>query len=151
MSSIASPTPQSVFTGAPRTNIRDGGEEEDRLALLPELNVALAQVSDLLGELVHREHDDNNNQKGDEDELEDLRPLSRQRQTDDKCGRAKKDLPWMAQEGVNDGENSTKSDDDDDGDNDDDRTYSSAVRCNTVDPEEEDEQENIYYEDEDAI
>jgi hypothetical protein len=149
MSSIASPTPQSVFTEAPRTNIRDGGEEEDRLALLPELNVAIAQVSDLLGELVHREHDDNNNQKGDEDELEDLRPLSRQRQTNDTCGRAKKDLPWMAQEGVNDGENSTKSDKSDD--DDDDRTYSSAVRCNIVDSEEEDEQENIYYDDEDAI
>jgi hypothetical protein len=155
MSSIASPTPQSVFTEAPRTNIRDGGEEEDRLALLPELNVALAQVSDLLGELVHREHDDDNNQKGDEDELEDLRPLSRQRQTNDTCGRAKKDLPWMAQEDVNDGENSTKSHDgdgdDDDDDDDDDRTYSSAVRCNIVDPEEEDEQGNIYYDDEDAI
>ena len=150
MSSIASPTPQSVFTEAPRTNIRDGGEEEDRLALLPELNVALAQVSDLLGELVHREHGDNNSQKSDEDELEDLCPLSRQRQTNDTCGRAKKDLPWMAQEGVNDGENSTKSDKSDDDDNDDDRTYSSAVRCNIEDPEEEDEQENIYYDDEDA-
>ncbi|MGK3749050.1 MAG: hypothetical protein ACI8RD_001342 [Bacillariaceae sp.] len=149
MSSIASPTPQSVFTEAPRTNIQDGDEEDDRLALLPELNVALAQVSELLGELVHREHDENNNnQNRDEDELEDLRPSSRQRQTtNDTCGRAKKDLPWMAQGGVNDVENSTKTDKSDD---DDDRACS-TVRCNIVDPEEEDESENMYYDDEDAI
>jgi len=89
MSSTASPTPQSVFTDAPRTNIRDGDELADREALLPELNRALSQVSSLLGELVQRgRHDE-------EDGLEELPGNSstgRQR-------RAQEDLPWMARAG----------------------------------------------------
>merc|ERR1712238_516780 len=129
MSSIASPTLQSIFTEAPRTNIRDGDEEEDRLALLPELNVALSQVSELFGKLVHREHGENNNQIGDEDDLEDLNPS-----TNNTSGRAKKDLPWMARDGDY-GENSTKMKSED--------SCKSPVRCNVVEPNERDEQENV--------
>jgi len=128
MSSIASPTLQSIFAEAPRTNIRDGDEEEDRLALLPELNVALSQVSELFGKLVHREHDENNNQNGDEDDLEDLRPL-----TNNTSGRAKKDLPWMAKD-VDYGEDSAKIKSED--------NRNSSVQCNIVGPNEGDEQEH---------
>jgi hypothetical protein len=51
-SSTTSPTPQSVYNEAPRTNIRDGDEAEDRSALLPELRRAVAVVNDLLTEIV---------------------------------------------------------------------------------------------------
>jgi hypothetical protein len=41
-----------VYNEAPRTNIRDGDEAEDRSALLPELRRAVAVVNDLLTEIV---------------------------------------------------------------------------------------------------
>lgn len=100
--SMASPTPQSVFNEAPRTNIvEDGNEDEDRFAVLPELNIALSRVSELLADLVQRERGrDHNNQSKDYDKdgLEDLRP-SYTRNTSERnanCQRAKADLPWMA-------------------------------------------------------
>ena len=61
-----------MFNEAPRTNIvEDADEEEDRFAVLPELNIALSRVSELLGDLVRREEgsEDYNQHKGDgEDE-----------------------------------------------------------------------------------
>jgi len=47
-SSGALPTPQSVFDGAPSTNIKEEDEEGDRAALLPELSRAMASVNDIL-------------------------------------------------------------------------------------------------------
>ena len=44
----ALPTPQSVFDGAPSTNIKEEDEEADRAALLPELSRAMASVNDIL-------------------------------------------------------------------------------------------------------
>ncbi len=98
---MACPTPQSIFNEAPRTNICESGdEEEDRFAVLPELNIALSRVSELLGELVQREQVRSVDEQSIafEDELEDLRPafaagsnnFSENRQ------RVNADLPWMA-------------------------------------------------------
>mmetsp|Transcript_69378 Transcript_69378/g.104640 ORF Transcript_69378/g.104640 Transcript_69378/m.104640 type:complete len:879 (+) Transcript_69378:171-2807(+) len=52
VSSLVSPTPQSIYTEAPRTNIVDGSEADDRAALLPELSRALNQVNELLQQVV---------------------------------------------------------------------------------------------------
>jgi hypothetical protein len=107
---MASPTPQSIFNEAPRTNIvEDGDEEEDRFAVLPELNIALSRVSELLGDLVQRERgrerDDNNQCKDDlddDDELEDLSPSNARNTNNNDSNennyeqRATADLPWMA-------------------------------------------------------
>ncbi|KAL3917345.1 MAG: hypothetical protein SGILL_004756 [Bacillariaceae sp.] len=81
-SSTASPTPLSVFSDAPSTNIRGGDEDTDRAALLPELNRALSQVSTLLGEIVQRE-------QLVEDERRESADLASLR-------RAHLDLPWQA-------------------------------------------------------
>merc|ERR1712216_654631 len=58
MSSIASPTPQSVYNDAPSTNIIGENEEDDRFALLPELHVTLSQVSQFLADLIHGDRRD---------------------------------------------------------------------------------------------
>lgn len=96
---MACPTPQSIFNEAPRTNIcENGDEEEDRFAVLPELNIALTRVSELLGELVQRDQGRIMNDQSkdfDEDELEDLRP-SVAVGSNHSNERAKSDLPWMA-------------------------------------------------------
>ena len=94
---MACPTPQSIFNEAPRTNIGENGEEEDRFAVLPELNIALSRVSELLGELVQRDQGRfvNDQKDFDENELEDLRPhvaIGSNHSNE----RAKSDLPWMA-------------------------------------------------------
>jgi hypothetical protein len=47
-SSTASPSPQSVFHEAPRTNIHGVDDTEDRMALVPELARAMAAVNDVL-------------------------------------------------------------------------------------------------------
>ena len=149
---MASPTPQSVFTEAPRTNIRDGDEEEDRFALLPELNVAISRVSELLGNLVHREqereHGENNQSRDcDEDELEDLRPSTSRRLIDNantnanvNHRRAKADLPWIARDTDDDDEKystGTSKSKQDDG-------SSPSVRSSTLEPkEDDDETENV--------
>jgi len=52
VSSTASPTPQSIFNDAPRTNITYGDEAEERSALLPELFRAVSVVNELLSEVV---------------------------------------------------------------------------------------------------
>ena len=58
---IASPTPQSNFSKAPRTNIvEDGVEEDDRFAVLPKLSVALSRVNELLSNLVQRGQEQGN-------------------------------------------------------------------------------------------
>jgi len=101
-STMASPTPQSVFNEAPRTNIiQDGDEEEDRFAVLPELNAALSRVSELVGDLVQRERgreDSSENKDDDDDGLEDFHPSfvgnTINSNADNQRGRA--DLPWMA-------------------------------------------------------
>ena len=105
-SSTASPTPQSVFTESPRTNIIDGDEEADRAALLPELHRALSQVNTLLGELTQRGRQDEQNG------LDELLPTSfGMSGTESRLQRSYHDLPWMARavERVDDCE----SDDDD--------------------------------------
>lgn len=52
-STTASPTPQSVFHEAPRTNILPRGDDaEDRLALLPELARAMAAANEILQQQV---------------------------------------------------------------------------------------------------
>mmetsp|Transcript_19367 Transcript_19367/g.48220 ORF Transcript_19367/g.48220 Transcript_19367/m.48220 type:complete len:1042 (-) Transcript_19367:3142-6267(-) len=97
-STTACPTPQSNFNEAPRTNICENGEEEeDRFAVLPELNIALSRVSELLGELVQRDQGRcvNDQKDFDENELEDLRP-SVAIGSNPSNERAKSDLPWMA-------------------------------------------------------
>jgi len=132
MSSVASPTPQSHFAEAPSTNIRNGDEEEDRLALLPELNAALSQVNQLLGEIVHREGSGNNH-SGDENELEDIHPSNGR--IDNSHRRAKKDLPWMALHEEDDKKptETTKSEHYD----------TSSLRANLNASKEEDESENV--------
>jgi len=55
VSSTASPTPQSVFNDAPDTNIRDGEEEDDRQALLPELSRAVSVINELLNQVAASE------------------------------------------------------------------------------------------------
>jgi len=123
-SSMTSPTPQSIFNEAPRTNIiEDGDEEEDRFAVLPELNTALSQVSELLGALVQRErgrddNNSNNNQNKDDldedDELEDLRPLNARNANNNNSNvyhheqRATADLPWMARYAEEDNDHSNE-------------------------------------------
>ena len=74
---IASPTPQSNFSKAPRTNIvEDGVEEDDRFAFLPKLSVALSRVNELLSNLVQRGQEQGNCSKdySEEDEFEGLHP-----------------------------------------------------------------------------
>ena len=74
---IASPTPQSNFSKAPRTNIvEDGVEEDDRFAVLPKLSVALSRVNELLSNLVQRGQEQGNCSKdySEEDEFEGLHP-----------------------------------------------------------------------------
>ena len=99
---MACPTPQSIFNEAPGTNICESGDEEqDRFAVLPELNIALSRVSELLGELVQRDQVRSlNNQSRDfeEDELEDLRPATAvgSNNSVENRQRANADLPWMA-------------------------------------------------------
>jgi hypothetical protein len=70
---------------------------------LPELNIALSRVSDLLGELVQRDrgrnHNINQSKDYDEDELEDLRPANHSNAENQ---RAKAVLPWMARNSVGD-------------------------------------------------
>lgn len=48
----ALPTPQSVFDGAPSTNIKEENDEGDRAALLPELNRAVSSVNNILQQVV---------------------------------------------------------------------------------------------------
>ena len=48
----ALPTPQSVFDGAPATNIKAESDEGDRAALLPELSHAVSSVNDILEQVV---------------------------------------------------------------------------------------------------
>jgi len=58
MSTLASPTPQSILNEAPRTNIvQDGDEEDDRLAVLPQLNFAISRVSGLIGDIIYPEQE----------------------------------------------------------------------------------------------
>ena len=74
---ITSPTPQSNFSKAPRTNIvEDGVEEDDRFAVLPKLSVALSRVNELLSNLVQRGQEQGNCSKdySEEDEFEGLHP-----------------------------------------------------------------------------
>jgi len=91
-----------VFNEAPRTNIvEDADEEEDRFAVLPELNIALSRVSELLGDLVRREEgsEDYNQHKGDgEDELEDLSTSNAETSGESNANqqRARVHLPWIA-------------------------------------------------------
>jgi hypothetical protein len=102
-SSTASPTLQAVFNDAPRTNMRDGDENEDRLALLPELNRTLSQVSELLGGLVHRGRSRNT-------ELESsIAGTGRGR-------RIQPDLPWISEDAGDDDDGVDGFDDDDDDD-----------------------------------
>ena len=56
--SIVSPTPQSIYNEAPRTNIVDGDEADDRTALLPELSRAVDQVNDILQQVVRNSSPD---------------------------------------------------------------------------------------------
>lgn len=101
-SSMASPTPQSIFNESPRTNISEhGSEEADRFAVLPELNIALSRVSELLGELVQRDrgrNDGNETKDDDDDELEDLQPSTAESPSESILThqRARADLPWVA-------------------------------------------------------
>lgn len=105
-SSMASPTPQSILHETPRTNIVQGGDEEDdRLAVLPELNLALSRVSGLVGDLVRREQRTRDHD-GD-DELEDLHQISDHPAANATSLRVDAGLPWMARR------NSTGSDDHD--------------------------------------
>jgi len=103
-SSMASPTPHSIFNDAPRTNIiEEGNEEDDRLAVLPELNIALSRVSELLGGLMQRQRaTEHNNQSrdNDEDELEALPPSDSRNVNNGNANyeRVKSDLPWMARD-----------------------------------------------------
>lgn len=122
LSSIASPTPQSIFDDAPRTHIRNGDEEEDRFGLLPELNIVVSQVSQLLGELVVKKEYDS------EDDLEDLRSINNTTST-----RAKNDLPWMSRDkdsGVTSKTDRCKDDRD------------SPIGVNVVEADQDDEQES---------
>ena len=99
---MACPTPQSIFNESPSTNISEhGSEEEERFAVLPELNSALSRVSELLGELVERDQRrdrDDESKDDDDDELEDLRPSAAQSPSESNLNhqRAMADLPWMA-------------------------------------------------------
>ena len=98
---MASPTPQSIFNESPRTNISEhGSEEEDRIAVLPELNIALSRVSELLGELLRRDrgrNDNNETKDDDDDELEDLQPSAAESPSESNLDhqRARADLPWV--------------------------------------------------------
>lgn len=98
-SSMASPTPQSHFSEAPRTNIiEDGLEDDDRFAVLPELSNALSRVNELLSDLVQREQRNQSKDYG-EDELEDLHPSNIKTNDSANLGykRARADLPWRSQ------------------------------------------------------
>ncbi|KAG7366872.1 ubiquitin family protein [Nitzschia inconspicua] len=97
-SSFASPTPQSVFSDAPRTNISIGDEETDRTVLLPELNRALSQVNALVEELVQRGQSC--------DDADRTQPVPSRRPDED--------LPWLAPAGNNEGDFGEESDDDED-------------------------------------
>eukprot|EP00536_Pseudo-nitzschia_multiseries_P002536 jgi/Psemu1/251734/estExt_Genewise1Plus.C_340061 len=108
MSTLASPTPQSILNEAPRTNIvQDGDEEDDRLAVLPELDLAISRVSGLVGDLVRREQareighcadiENDNNENSDNDNTRNSNDHRRSRNTNtNHHRRAKVDLPWMA-------------------------------------------------------
>jgi len=110
---MALPTPQAIFNEAPRTNIiEDGGDEEDRFAILPELNIALSRVSELLGDLVQRERGPEHNSQSkdyDEDELEDLRSSNTRNDNNTNPNanyqRAKAELPWMTRDSGDDMDN----------------------------------------------
>lgn len=71
--------------------MRDGDDEEDRLALLPELNRALSQVAELLGALIQRGGGSNRSNSDDAD-LESLRVSNGQSR------RVQPDLPWASED-----------------------------------------------------
>ena len=74
---IASLTPQSNFSEAPRTNIVENGFKEDNwFAVLPKLSVALSRVNEFLSNLVQRGQKQGNCSKdySEEDEFEGLHP-----------------------------------------------------------------------------
>jgi hypothetical protein len=98
-SPTASPTPQSVFPDAPRTNISIGNEERDRAALLPELNRALSQVNTLLSELTKRQ-----NPCGHVGHDQGQSTITQ---------RSDEDLPWMSSSGEAAGSGDDESDDED--------------------------------------
>ena len=98
---MASPTPQSHFSEAPRTNIVENGlEEDDRFAVLPELSIILSRVNELLSDLVQRGREQSNQSKEcGEDELEDFDSSNMESNnvTNVDNERAKADLPWITQ------------------------------------------------------